>query len=236
MSPWSEKARWALDHHRVPYRYREYLSLFEEPVLRIRTRRLTGTVTVPVLFGSGPTINESWGIAREAERLGTGKSLFPSGRLEDIERWDARSEIALAASRVMEIPKLIEDAGARRESLPPFVPKLLRGAFDPVVVTVYRHIIRKYAIRKDTTHAARERLVAQLTALEQALAGGKRYILDEFSYADITMALTLQMVVPVGDRWKRLGSATRACMTEPELATRFAGLVAWRDALYDNHR
>ena len=48
-SPWSEKARWALDVRHVPYRYRVFQPLIGEPALRFKTRRWTGTVTVPVM-------------------------------------------------------------------------------------------------------------------------------------------------------------------------------------------
>ena len=33
-SPWSMRARWALDHHRIPHRSREWVPLLTEPVLR----------------------------------------------------------------------------------------------------------------------------------------------------------------------------------------------------------
>jgi glutathione S-transferase len=38
-SPWSEKARWALDHHGVAYRYEEYKILLGEPKLRLATKK-----------------------------------------------------------------------------------------------------------------------------------------------------------------------------------------------------
>ena len=37
-SPWTERARWALDHHRIAYRYREHLPMLGEPMLRRRAR------------------------------------------------------------------------------------------------------------------------------------------------------------------------------------------------------
>jgi glutathione S-transferase len=65
---------------------------------------------------------------------------------------------------------------------------------------------------------------------------GRKYILDGFSFADIAMAATLQMVRPVADNYLAIGPATRDAWTDPELSERFADLLAWRDALYREHR
>jgi hypothetical protein len=48
-SPWSEKARWALDHHRCDYRELAYEPIVGEYVLRWQMRRPFGRLTVPVL-------------------------------------------------------------------------------------------------------------------------------------------------------------------------------------------
>jgi glutathione S-transferase len=51
-SPWTEKARWALDHHGIRYRCEEYVPLAGEPWLRLRARRFHGRISV--LTCSGP--------------------------------------------------------------------------------------------------------------------------------------------------------------------------------------
>lgn len=48
-APWCEKARWALDHHRVPYDYTEHLPMIGELRLRSAARKWSGRVTVPLL-------------------------------------------------------------------------------------------------------------------------------------------------------------------------------------------
>jgi glutathione S-transferase len=50
------------------------------------------------------------------------------------------------------------------------------------------------------------------------------------------MAVLLQAVAPVADRYIRLGPATRQVWSQPELAAEFADLIAWRDTLYERHR
>ena len=49
-------------------------------------------------------------------------------------------------------------------------------------------------------------------------------------------ATMLQGVQPVADEYIRLGPATRSVWTQPALAAEFPELLAWRDALYRQHR
>ena len=49
-SPWTAKARWALDHHKIPYRYREHLILFGMPELRWRLKKPFGDYYDRVYF------------------------------------------------------------------------------------------------------------------------------------------------------------------------------------------
>src|SRR5689334_2595000 len=89
-SPWTEKARWALDHHGLPYTYEEYLPMIGEPALRLRTRRAFGKVSVPVLIDRDEAVFDSWEIARFAEKQGKGSKLFPEDRLHQIRAWNER--------------------------------------------------------------------------------------------------------------------------------------------------
>src|SRR5580704_5617991 len=52
-SPWSEKARWALDARHVPYADVTYAPLVGELALRRKLGKWTGAVTVPVLTEDG---------------------------------------------------------------------------------------------------------------------------------------------------------------------------------------
>jgi glutathione S-transferase len=71
-------------------------------------------------------------------------------------------------------------------------------------------------------------------------ASASRFLLRKYDAAgtgvDLTMAVVLQMVSPVDDRFIRLGPARRRAWTEPTLASEFADLVEWRDRLYAEER
>jgi glutathione S-transferase len=234
-SPWSEKARWALDHHHIPYTVEHYLPLLGEPLLRLRAGRLTGPVAVPVLLDGDGAIFDSFAIARHAERNGSGAPLFPTAHLAEITRWNDRSNDALTAGRKLVITRMSTDRGAQAEALPSFVPGALRPTLAGVSQLVMRFLASKYSIARDLD-GAEARVAAVLDELRAAL-DGRAYLLDgELTYADIAAAVTLQMVRPVRDAFLRLRPATRACWTTPALEERYPDLLEWRDQLYEKHR
>lgn len=239
-SPWTEKARWALDHHRLPYKYQEYLPLLGEPVLRLATRELRGKVTVPVLFEGRVATMDSYDIARQAERLGAARPamarrppLFPEGQVAEIRRWNERSETILAAGRALSVEAVAASPAGRRESAERLVPGPLAVLGGPLASLGIAFLRSKYQLRAATAEAE---MREALEELEKGLAGGRQHLLDGFSYADVTMAVALQFVKPVGDEYIRLGPAQRECFTVAGLAERFAGLCEWRDEVYRRFR
>lgn len=232
-SPWTEKARFALDHHHVRYAYHEHLPLVGEALLRLRSGRPFGKVSVPLLLHEGRVLGDSFEIARYAERLGDGAPLFPQRFAAEIRAWDDESQAAMQAGRVRVIEHTLASPEALAEGLPPFVPDVLRGPARSVTALAAKFLGRKYGGLDSA--AAHARIAASLEALRGAL-GKDRYLLGQLSFADVTMAAVLQFVAPLGEPWVRLGPATTRAWSEPDLAERFADLVAWRDGLYREHR
>ncbi len=233
-SPWSEKARWALAACAVAYRKVEYLPMIETPLLRARLGRWTGKVTVPALFADGRAYADSFAIAQWAASRGGVVQLFPADRKADSEAWNVRSETVLAHGRALLTPRVGGDPAAALEQ----VPKGLRwiGPLSaPLVAFGVRYLRDKYALEAVGQSERRAAIRTELAALRTALAGGD-HLLGTFTYADIAMAVALQVVQPVGDQHLRLGSATRAAWRDPELAEEFADLLGWRDRLYDRFR
>jgi glutathione S-transferase len=234
-SPWSEKARWALDHHQIGYTEKGHLPLINEPFLRYRARGTGKKPTIPALLENGHAIFDSYAIARRAEALGKGAPLFPEDELEAIEQWNARSEEAMQAARAMVVLRLASDEDALREALPGFLRPL-----GPVGLVMGRmgsgFIAWKYRVRDASIDDRKAVLERVLRDLRRALEGGKETLLDGFTYADIAMSTVLQFVQPVDDRYLEIGLHTRRRFTMPELAKEYADLVAWRDRLYAKHR
>lgn len=232
-SPWSEKARWALDHHRVPYRRHEHPMLIGELRLRVLMRKPRGMITVPVLRDGDRWLTDSFDIARYAEDHGRGASLLPAAHREDIALWNRRSDTVLAAGRAMAVIATLDRPEDLRRFLPGPVPGPVRTLLTPVVRAGLQGFANKYGMLRGSIDDHKQTLIEGLTHLETALADGRYYIFDELSYADIAMAAALQVVKFVDERYMPRFPAARS---NDELASRFARLVTWRDALYARHR
>lgn len=240
-SPWSEKARFALDVRHVPYVFRRYAPIVGEPALRLRLRRFTGPITVPVLeTDDGQLLPDSTTIARWADRHGEGPRLFPSEHASEVEHWIALSERAMAAGRALQLTRMLGDD----EALAEMVPRSLRSAARPIAVRVGRSGVRrtleKYGGHRESPTRHRALLSAALDELRAAIARSPstetpRSILGAFSFADIAMAQALAFVEPPSSGLK-LGKASRRYFSDAELAASYADLVAWRDAIYARYR
>jgi glutathione S-transferase len=234
-SPWTEKARWALDHHAIIYREEEYLPMLGEPALRMRIRKFRGKITVPLLIAGERVIQDSFAIARYADGIGGGAPLFPERYAAEIGVWNERSEQALRGVRAIVSEQVLQNPAAKEEALPEAFPGAMRKLLKPVANVGVAYLRGKYDFTSRLAGARRD-LESNLQVLQEAL-GDRDYLCGEgFSYADIAMALVLQGVKPVTDEFLRLGPATREAWTNLDLCDRFPDLLAWRDRIYEKHR
>jgi glutathione S-transferase len=231
-SPWSEKARFALDHHRRPYRRETYKPMVGEIPLRARTGKWRGRLSVPVLLTGHGALFDSFEIAKHADAGGGASSLFPAAHREAIAHWNETSEAALAVGRKLALVRSLGNADAQKEGLKGVVPDSLRDTFRPLAVTAVRFIEAKYG----SSELDPAPLEAALVSLRDALAksGGDYLLGGAFTYADVTMAVVLQCVLPPES--VRMSPGIRATFTDRALADRFPDLVAWRDRTYAKHR
>ncbi len=233
-SAWTEKALFAIDHHRLPYRYIEHIPLVGEPLLRLRLNEYRERVSVPAWIVDGQTFRDSFTIAKEADRRGTAEKLFPAPLTDEIAAWNARSERALQAGRARVIVRMTEVPDADLEALPPFFPKFASPILRQSTRLALRFLAHKYALTGDL-EASNAIVRAELLELRRAL-DGRPYLYGALTYADITMAVVLQLVSPVANEFIPLGPATRTVWTNELLADEFSDLVEWRDALYRKYR
>jgi glutathione S-transferase len=237
-SPWSEKARWALEARGVPYVSRPYAPLIGELALRRKLGRWRGPVSVPVLTtDDGEAIADSTAIARWADGRGAGPALFPAVHAAAIERWIARSEAGLAAGRGLSLRRVAGD----REALREMVPRKVRGLIGPLAPAVggfgIWRTLRKYGAAGIDAAGHAAALAGVLDELRAAIGGraGAATLCGGFTFADVAMAQVLAFITPPAFGL-RLGAASRRGFTDPDLAARYADLLAWRDAIYDAHR
>jgi glutathione S-transferase len=233
-SPWTEKARWALDHHGIAYRFESHLPVVNEVLIRARRRRLRGRVSVPLLLAGDEVCDDSFAIARYAERHGRGEPLFFDAA--GVEAYEARSEAALRAGRALFLERLKLDDGARADSMPSFVPPVLRGPLDGVARMTIDMLTSKYETTKQSTFDHETTLRQNLDDLRAALGGRAHLLGDRLSYADITMTAPLHFIAPLSDAYVPVTSAIRRALTHTELARSYQDLVDWREALYARSR
>ncbi len=236
LSPWSERARWSLDHHRLPYKEVEYTPMLSEARVRFKLGRAGGRVTVPILFGDGVVLRDSFDIARHADVIGSAQPLFPADTLADITAWNERVEPGLHAGRSMTVRRTAKHSGARRDSLPKAVPQWMKPVLEPVASMGVRYFEHKYGLGDRTAEQDEATLRDVLVEIRNALGQGSYLLGDRFTFADVIASGALQFVVPLDDQWRRATAAEREVWGTPSLADEFADLVSWRDALYAKHR
>src|SRR3954466_8557110 len=107
VSPWSERARWMLQHHGLAFQKIEHVPFLGERRLRQVLGHPARRVTVPVLIGGGQTLTDSWDIALYAEKVGRGARLIPEELERDVRRWHDLAERSMTAGRVLTIARLL---------------------------------------------------------------------------------------------------------------------------------
>ena len=213
---------------------RLYVPMVGEPWLRLLLRRPRGRVTVPLLIDGIERFEDSTEIARWADARGNSSPLFPKDKQDAVTSLVDRSERVLALGRVRATAAVSQSKEALRESVP--APFNAAGPLaDATAWLGVRHLRRKYGF----SDAAPAQLDAELGPLLEELSqelGGRAYFLDQFSFADIAVAVSLQFVRPVAQRYIRLGPTSRGAWTSEPLSERFRDLLRWRDGLYERHR
>jgi len=233
-SPWSEKARWALDHAGIAFSEVAYTPLLSELAFRLKRGSLRGAVSIPTLLGAEGPIADSLQIARWADGQGDG-SLFPAEQMEAIEEWNYRCEAALSAGRILATRRVAGSEPARREALPAPLRGALYPFFAPMADLGIAFLTRKYGFAEASSETAEQAIRKTLEAGRLAIRGeGGHPIGGRFTFADIALANSLHFVSPHASL--KMGEATRACFSHAGLAEEFADLLAWRDACYEAHR
>lgn len=223
-SPWTQKARWALEYCGLPFAYREYTPTLSEPWLRWRMRQWSGAVSVPVLLTPAQLVRGSWDIARHAD------AQAGDGRLGDfaaIAAWNELSEAALAEIRTRVVRRVLASPTALDEALAGLLPAPLHRPLRFVARDAARRLDRKYQhlLVPGSLRRALERLRDGLAR------SGSGYLFQRFGYADIAMAVVLEGVDPLARAAPPLGPAHRQCWSDPQLAREFGDLLDWRASL-----
>lgn len=238
MSPWTEKARWALDHHGLDYSFHEHVPILGEIFLRMKANKASGRkpgekAPVPLLVDGEAVFPSSLAIARHSDGVGKGEVLFPKGDEEEVERWASLSDQMISAGRSKVLGGLRTNRTAQKEALPPFMPGFMKGAFTPMASMAANFLASKHSVPEDADAEASAKLRPALLEIRKA-KGDREYLLGKLTFADVAIAAALRAVRP--EPSAPFGPGTREIWSNESLAAEFEDLLAWRDALYAKHR
>lgn len=234
-SPWTERARWALDHHELPYRYAEYTTLLGEPLLRFKVSKPFGKVSVPLLITPDGRVNDSFEIANFSDGKSKKTPLVPAAHFDEIKMWTESAELALCSARIRATRRIRDSSEALADRLPGFTPGFLRNALVPMAYVATEYILHKYQLEEDDDKKLLRNMDIFFEKADKAL-NGREFVFENLSFADIVIATAMQALTPVDNKYIYLGLPSRKCMCEPELAAKYSSLIKWRDVVYEKYR
>ncbi len=239
ISHFCEKARWALDRARLPYREVRMLPA----VHLIESWRHARQRTVPVLVHDGGGIGESTEILRWVDaRTPEAQRLFPVGaEAAEVERWVQRFDQELGpGARMLGYSALLPDPELFLKQMQRVYRGTSRALLPALCPLARAGIRRRYGVNGKRADRARERCSQLFEDVGRALESqGSSYLVGgQFSAADLTFAaLAAPLVLPPRYGGQFLPKAEMPAQFQ-DLVDEFAPHPAGRFALriYDLHR
>ena len=205
-SPWTAKAVWMLHHCGISFQRRPFEPMVDEIWLRYKLGlwpwhgRFWGRLTVPIAIlkdDSKPSrvLSDSFDIAEWA--MSTSSKTVEVSKLRP---WNALSDVLLEYGRAVFVKVATTDVRAAIEVLsPPWMKKLptfLVGIIMKVAVRVFA-----FKYRHENLQSSSSLALEAIQKLRAALRSGKgQYLVgDQFSYADIVMAIAVNGLSPSED-------------------------------------
>lgn len=197
-SHYCEKARWALDRNRIPYRERKYLPMLHRPAVK---RALAGTgagkadrsssrYSTPILLGEPTPLTDSTDIVRWAE-----PALYEVDEAEALDRWFS-DELGPHTRRVVywfcfEEPRVLVWLAERNVGLAQTM--LMRVA---VPLGAARTMRRAMRVSRDGYERSLTKVQRIADEVGERLSDGRPFLAgDRFSAADLSFASMLSPVL-----------------------------------------
>jgi glutathione S-transferase len=235
VSPYNEKARWALDYKGVPH-VRKGVTPIRHDVL---SRRLGGRGTMPVLAIDGRAIGDSSEIIEELERRWPEPALYPADpdeRARALELEDLVDEQLGPRMRRLVLHHALRDPELLLGAFTPDLPPLRRRIAKLTFPLVRRRTLRDFGIDERTVAEAFE-TIAELGERLRADRGADGYLVgDSFSVADLTLAsICAPAVAPVEFQYPQ-PQRDHPLFAPLREALACADLLDWTRRVYRRHR
>lgn len=228
-SPWTERARFALDVCDVQHTMQGHQPILGELTLRLKAKSLSHK-TVPILVtASGDVIKDSFDIARFA--WASTPQLWEQWQTHEKAIMDAYalSERILNLSRLFALKRMKESPKTLEAQVPRWMP--MKAAVGSMGVNLFAY---KYGLDMPTA-IDRESLNQALLALKEKILD-RQYVSDQFSMADILLAVSLGAILPVSNEHIRINRGIRDAWTDEVSVSNFPEVFEWRDNIYQKHR
>ncbi len=197
LSHFSEKARWALDHRRIPHRRRSPIPGVHIPIALL----LSGgrTATFPILQLDGRTIVDSTALIAALEERYPERPLYPAD--PELRRRALELEEFFDEELGPHVRHLaFHELGRDRERMIEFVergmpPPLNRfGAMSAAYARAYTNL--RFGVHdEEAAVLARAKIPAALDRIESELGSGGYLVGDAFTVADLTAAALLYPIL-----------------------------------------
>jgi glutathione S-transferase len=198
ISHYSEKARWALDHKRVPHRRRAVPAPgIHIPASFVLTRG--GSTTFPVLELDGRAIGDSTEIIAALEQRYSEAPLYPAGpeqRQRALELEDFFDEELGPHIRLLAFHEMSKDRDRFEALVKRTVPAPMARFGTGAVTYARTYTGLRFGVRdEEAAELARTKVLAALDRLEEELDGGEYLVGNSFSVADLTAAALFNPLV-----------------------------------------
>ncbi len=186
VSHYCEKARWALDRARLPYREEPHLQLFHY----LATFAAGGGPRVPVLVHDEGVVEESTEIMRWVDAHSAAPPLFPSDKKGEVETLVRDFDERLGtAARLWAYWELLPHRDLLVEHATAGAPGWERYLMPKLWPLAVRYIGWRLVMNAETAAEARDECLRVLDEVGRRLRDGRRYLTgDRFTAADVGFA------------------------------------------------
>jgi glutathione S-transferase len=235
VSHYNEKARWALDHKRIPHVRRAVMPGSHRRV----AKRLTGGLTFPVLELDGRAIGDSTRIIEALEQRYPAAPLYPTDPLEwqrALELEEFFDEEFGPYSRRLALHHMLPDAGLLLGAFTPDLRGPRRLVARAIFPAVRRRVARDFGIDAAGVAEAFTKLHATGRRFQAEVLPSGYLVADRLTVADLTLAsLLAPLVAPEQFPYPQpQRNHPRLAPVRDALAT--YGLVDWTREMYARHR
>lgn len=229
ISPYSEKARWALDRLGLLYTEERHLPVFHY----VRSFKVGRVPNVPILVDGGTVLCDSSAILQHLERYADPETrLYPDQHRQAVEEWeDLFDEILGVESRrwvyfhAMQRPQMALRTSC--QGVPAWQTAVAPWCYPLLVAYITRHL----RISARNVHAGLEICRRIISRVDAAMSDGRSYLVgDRFTAADLTFACMMSPFLVPAEYGVRLPQPSEVSpamrMTMEEMRATRAGQYA----------